>query len=57
MKILEITVSSPDKLLEVLKEEGIKDEDIINVQYVTTWFRPVERGYKAEMSFYIFVRD
>jgi len=57
MKILEITVSSPDKLPEVLKEKGIKDEDITNVQYVSTWFRLVERGYKAEMRFYVFVRD
>jgi len=56
MKILEITVSSPDKLPEVLKEKGVKDEDIINVQYVTTYYNPTKEGYVVEQKYLVFVR-
>jgi len=56
MKILEITVPTPDKLSEVLKEKGVKDEDIINVQYVTTYYNPTKEGYVVEQKYLVFVR-
>lgn len=57
MKIFEITVSSEDRLPQAIRDRGIRDEDIINIQYISTHYTPVERGFKVEKRFYVFVRE